>query len=767
MRQSSRFSGEHEGYELYQTANEAYTDGALHNLHREWDDAIEDFDRALMEISQIEISTQGRELQDKVAGLLNEIAYDYRIALSNTDNTGSANATAIISMALDEDGFPNKTKRELSKLLNQLPSEPRGDFDIPITWNEVVGEKILLFQSDSYQEKMTEWLSRSTRYLPMIKRVFREEAVPLDLAYLPLVESGFNTKAYSWAKASGIWQFIAGTGRQYGLDIDWWVDERRDPEKSTRAAAKYLKTLYGMFGDWELALASYNCGENRVKRILHQKAANSFWEIREFLPRETRNYVPLYTAALIIAKNPQKYGFYPEYQTPEYYDIVRLVEPVNLELAAEVCGVSEDEITKLNSELLRWCTPNKSSYDLKVPKGSARGFHSKYSRIPESRKSVWQKHKVKHGESLSLIAHKYGTSISALVKANQISNQHKLSIGQTLMVPVKSTSSPSKVASAVSQSKKSSSRSKNASPPSSSSSASTVKRTSNYSGESGTYKVKRGDTPSEIADKYGISLTSLYNANDMNRRSVIRVGQALNIPIDNLTSGSGSYREYTVRQGDTPLHIAVQNNMTLNEFLTLNDMDKNGRIYPGQKLKVKGGSGNKAKITHKVKTGESLWSIAKKYNVRVSDIVYWNGYGSNSPVLQPGDKVAIMTENKSADSDNLSSKQKTYHTVRAGDNLWKIANKYDVSIDELKSWNNKRSSSLAIGDKLAIYMPKKESGKPKPSTGKQIIHRVQNGDTLWDIAQKYNTTPTEIMNQNQLADPSELKIGDELRIFIN
>jgi membrane-bound lytic murein transglycosylase D len=238
--------------------------------------------------------------------LLREIAYDYKIAISNSENLTSESAPAIISLALDDESIPLKTKQKLGELLSQLPSSGEVTSDYPIVMNEKVKEKIVLFQT-RYHDAFNLWLSRSTKYMPMIRRVFKEEGIPLDIGYLPLVESGFSPSAYSWAKAAGVWQFIVGTSSRYGLKTDWYIDERRDPEKATRAAARYLKDLYKMFGDWELALASYNCGENRVKRLIKENGTSNYWELP--LPKETRNYIPLFNAALYIAKDRANTAF--------------------------------------------------------------------------------------------------------------------------------------------------------------------------------------------------------------------------------------------------------------------------------------------------------------------------------------------------------------------------------------------------------------------------------------------------------------------------
>jgi soluble lytic murein transglycosylase-like protein len=264
-------------------------------------------------------------------------------------------------------GWDPGVEEELNKWEHQV------NFDVPIQVNKQVRAYLVYFSTE--RKKVIErYLARSSRYLPMIKRIFQEAGLPEDLAYLAMIESGFNPKAYSRAAASGMWQFIRGTGLRYGLTIDRYVDERRDPEKSTRAAAKYLLDLYKQFGSWYLAAASYNCGEARVQRELNDSNHKNFWELsaNQCLPTETKNYVPQMIAATIIAKNPKKFGFKNiAYLPPLQYDKVRVDEPTSLTAAAMAVNVPTEEVQDLNPELLRGITPpDMPSYTLYLPANS-------------------------------------------------------------------------------------------------------------------------------------------------------------------------------------------------------------------------------------------------------------------------------------------------------------------------------------------------------------------------------------------------------------
>ncbi|MFZ5447485.1 MAG: transglycosylase SLT domain-containing protein [Thermodesulfobacteriota bacterium] len=250
-------------------------------------------------------------------------------------------------------------------------------FDVPIQMNKQVRAYLVYFSTER-KAVITRYLARSTRYLPMIQEIFQEAGLPEDLAYLAMIESGFNNKAYSPAAACGMWQFIKGTGLRYGLVIDSYVDERRDPEKATRAAAKYLLDLYKQFGSWYLAAASYNCGEGRVQRELNQSNHKNFWELSAnmCLPTETKNYVPQMIAATIIAKNPEKFGFKNvPYLPPLKVDKVKVNETTSLTAAAVAVNVPKEELAALNPELLRGITPpGTPSYNLNLPANSKELF---------------------------------------------------------------------------------------------------------------------------------------------------------------------------------------------------------------------------------------------------------------------------------------------------------------------------------------------------------------------------------------------------------
>lgn len=312
--------------------------------------------------------------------------------------------------------------------------------DIPIPQNARVLAYIDLFQG-RLKEFLQEGMERGSRYLPMIQNVFRAEGLPLDLAYVPLIESAFKPNALSRAKAKGVWQFMRGTALEHGLKADWYVDERSDPEKATRAAASYLRTLNKIFkGDWHLALASYNGGPGRVERAMKRARKTDFWELARksgFLPKETREYVPMILAAIVVARNPAQYGLAFSRLPPMEYDRVKVPSAIDLRRIAEWIQVPIDEVQTLNPELRRWTTPVRApeGWELKVPKGSGQVLEAKLSEASTQSVGSLQWHTVKKGESLATIAGKLKVSRADLAEANYMRVRTRVTPGQKLVIP--------------------------------------------------------------------------------------------------------------------------------------------------------------------------------------------------------------------------------------------------------------------------------------------------------------------------------------------
>ncbi len=382
--------------------------------------------------------------------------------------------------------------------------------DIPIPQNAKVLSYVELFQG-RLRDFIQDGLTRGTKYLPMIQSVFRAEGVPLDLAYIPIIESGFKPNAVSKASAKGPWQFMRATALENGLHHDWFIDERSDPEKATLAAAKYLKTLNKLFdGDWNLVLAAYNGGLGRVQRAVKRSGTEDFWELAQssrYLPKETREYVPLILAAIIVAKNPAQYGFDIVAHDPLAYDKVTVPRAIDLRRVAEWTGTSIDEIQALNPQLRRWTTPVKyPTFELKVPAGTGEKFQSRLADATPADMTALKWYTVKKGETLSTIARKLSVSRVDLAQANNLSVKSRVSGGQELIIPrapatiLASRSDrpvPSEVASR------------------SFSGTAAVPATSQHTPTSIVYRVKRGDTLSSIADLFDTTVAKIKSWNKM------------------------------------------------------------------------------------------------------------------------------------------------------------------------------------------------------------------------------------------------------------
>lgn len=406
---------------------------------------------------------------------------------------------------LEEEGVARADDFEL-----KLPEEALPDSDIPLTLNAKVEYMVNFFQTTGHKA-FAKWLSRSERYIPMMKQVLRKEGLPEDLVYLAMIESGFSPHAYSVASAVGPWQFVSGTGKRYSLRIDQWIDERRDPLKSTVAAAMYLKELYGIFNkDWYLAAAGYNAGENKILRAIDMYKSTDFWQLSRgsYLKRETKDYVPKLLAAAIIAKDPAKYGFADvAYLPPVEFDTVRIPSRTDLDLVAKLSDLPVQVLRELNPELRRWCTPpDYPNYELKVPKGKKAVFEAEYAKLPADQRYkervLYAHYRAKKRDTLAGIAQRFGTTPQVLAELNNLSTKSKVR-GRLLTVPAKEAEpvhprqSESLVASA----------------------------------EKGVFKkyytVQKGDTVASVSKKFNVSKKILMAWNNLKHRLALSPGKRI------------------------------------------------------------------------------------------------------------------------------------------------------------------------------------------------------------------------------------------------
>jgi len=310
-------------------------------------------------------------------------------------------------------------------------------YNIPMILNDSVENHLEYFKTRG-RDVFQIWLDRSARYIPMMKEIFKQKNLPEDLVYVAMIESGFNPYAVSWARAVGPWQFMPATGKIYGLRIDWWIDERKDPIKSTNAAAEHLKDLHSLFGSWPLALASYNAGAGKVRRAVLRTRSDDFWDLKasRYIRPETKNYVPKYMAATIIAKNPEAYGFIVTAVNPYKYDEVVIEESTDLRLIARCAECAYQDIKELNPEIKRWVTPpHYDRYTLKIPVGKKETFLANYAAIPPEQKIKWERHEVRKGETLSSLAKQYNTNPEAIRDINRL-KKSRIAPGRHLLIPI-------------------------------------------------------------------------------------------------------------------------------------------------------------------------------------------------------------------------------------------------------------------------------------------------------------------------------------------
>ncbi len=538
----------------------------------------------------------------RFAELSRTIVSEYRnfYGITEATNEPQGEIFAIQEELFAEDNFALTENFSLPKdvVLNKT--------DVPLIQNRFVTNS-LVYYTLKRPEVMELWLKRSEVYMPMIQRILKEEKVPEELAYLAFIESGLNPTARSWAAAAGMWQFIAATGRVYGLEVNWWIDERRDPEKATRAAARHLRDLHNIWGDWHLAMANYNISPRGLNRAISRAGGKKdYWEAYPYLPRETRGYVPGFIATAMIGLNPVEFGFQKKYEGEPYsYEVAEVEGLMPLDDLAKAAGITTEELKDYNPELLRWATPPGNKYPLKMPKGVKEKFLLAYKDIPkDNRAQSITMHTVRSGESIGIIARKYGTTVRGIYASNE-SLGKVIYPGETLVIPL-----PKGSAGEISVNQPTNLTN-------TSRSATTARTSTPANSTKLTYKVKTGDTIGHIAEWYDVRSYQIRTWNGIS--NTIRVGQNLsifvpsankdyyakvnkmsfsekqsqerkqrsgeNILLASATSSSSGYKTYTVRKNDTLGKIAEDFGVPISTLRSLNGVS-GSRIYVGQVLKI-------------------------------------------------------------------------------------------------------------------------------------------------------------------------------------
>jgi membrane-bound lytic murein transglycosylase D len=489
-----------------------------------------------------------------------------------------------------------------------------AEFDLPIVINHEV-ELWMRYFLGSGRKYYARYLARSSRYRPMIEAEIETRGMPKDLFYLAMIESGFSPQAYSKASAVGLWQFMAPTARAYSLRVEWWVDERRDPELATRAALDHLQDLHEMFGDWYLAAAAYNAGAGRVRGAMRRSGGEDYWSVAQpgYLARETCNYVPKLIAAAIIGHHPERYGFTGiEYQPAISYDTVEVPHSTSVEALAGCAALEEADFLELNPALRRWALPPEpEGYAVHVPSGSAGPFEACVQAIPPSERVSFTRHTVGRGESLGTIAGRYGVSVDAIVRMNNIVNRNRIYVGTELVIPVPGRELP---------------------PASSQASADRPAP----SQPTTWHTVRSGENLAGIASRYGATVQDLMTWNEIGDPDRIRAGQRLRVGA--VTPSGETTVRYTVVKGDTLGGIASHFGITTRQLQQDNDISDASQIRAGQVLEVRTGSAGWSSYT--VQKGDTLGAIARRHGCTVADIQAWNGMSSST--IYPGQQLRLQ-----------------------------------------------------------------------------------------------------------------------------
>ena len=674
-----------------------YLDESLRQL------VSEKYDSLYRNVTPAEDSAYRAMMPSRIVRALDEV-YPNVADLGESAETFQQNDVSIEGIdALDEALADSASLQVIENFLDTVDVK---QFTLPVEFNERVMQEI--FYMTTGARSFTEGsLNRMTAYDSMIYAQLDQMGMPKDLIYLALVESGFKVKAYSRAKASGMWQFIPETGKRYGLEVDYWVDKRRNPEMATTAALKYLKRLHDEFNDWLLAMAAYNCGEGRVRRLVKEMMADSTWDTTKVvtywdleLPKETMRYVPRILAAMVIGHFPAQYEMTVEKQYLPDFDTVTVFDSFPLEEVAKLLKVSEDTLRALNMELVKWCTPpNKDRYLLRLPVGTRSVFVDGYDKMEKNSFSSWHHHKVKKGETLGAIARQYGISITELKQANDMKND-RIRAGKSLLIPIKVT--PKK---------------------------STGKKPTKIK----TYVVKPGDNVGSVARLFGVSQDSIRVWNSMDAAGVVKAGDTLLVsrPEPKPSVGVAVARpplkkgeKYVVGAGDTYASIAKSYGVPVMLLLEVNE-GFNKRLTVGDSLvipefvqpkKQKAAAKNTESLVKKVEpkkeevkftgdvytvqSGDNLFSISKKCNTTVADIQALNGMG-NSTSIYPGQKLKVagkapVAEPRKAEDGFI------VHEVKKGEGLWDISRQYNVTIEDIVKWNGLNDTKIKVGDKLKI-----------------------------------------------------------------
>jgi len=674
----------------------------------------------------------------------------------------------------------------------------RTESELPLVLNPQVEKLINYFtKTRRGMGTMRASLGRGDAYREMIDRVLDEEDVPKEIFYLAMAESGFRPKARSYAYATGMWQFVSATGKQYGLKQDRYVDLRYAVERATRASAKHLKDLYIEFEDWYLVMAAYNCGPNCVSRAIKRGGTRDYWELsrRRLLPSQTRNYVPIILAMTYVGKNLDLFDLGEIDLAPTIeLDAVETDSEVSFSLIADITGVSTNAVKDLNPALLRSATP-PYAYNLNLPKGTREQFLKDIAEVPADKRLNWRRHEPKAGETLAAVAKRFSVKTEELAALNNLEPEASIE-GLRLTVPT----------------------------------TTAIASYRHYGGgraggllEPGTgrYRIAGGDTLGGIAERFGATTAKLRSWNGLTSTR-IRAGRYLIVRPEGVgekaaSSGSTPAGRYRVRRGDTLGRIAGRYGVSVSQLRSWNGIG-GSTIQVGQSLKVPGQASTttarsaSASIParaqapagpgqYRIRNGDSLIAISQRFGVSIDDLRKWNKMrgsritaGKYLTVRPPSSRGSTRTAAAAPQPAPTPSRGTgtVRYKVRSGDTLGHIAENYNVTSAELRAWNGIRGSRISIGQSLVIKeqptststpapkptttvadarparrpatqpTPKRQEA-PRSNASTPTTYTVHSGDTLGHIAEKFGVRSSDLRNWNGLRG-SRINVGQKLSL---
>jgi membrane-bound lytic murein transglycosylase D len=571
--------------EKWSQAREAYANALREQGRKDSESAAYYYETALELLGTLDMAALGVPTH-RVLSFQRKVLQSYDQFLATIDKLpATASPTAVIEASIpkaddsadDElDGSDKDRDTKPAPIVANAPPLP----GVPKTMNGQVAGQINFFMNKG-RKVMMAWMERSATMFPRLRPILQQEGMPEDLLYLAMIESGLNMRAYSYAHAGGVWQFIPGTARIYGLRVDRIYDERFHVEKETRAACRYLRKLYDEFGDWYLAFAAYNCGERRIERELQRKPNRDYWDFNR-LPRQTRGYVPAYLAARAICENPTQYGFPPRpKEIPFQCDETIVSGSYKLEHVAQAAGLDPDAVADLNPEFVRGVIPSGESFTIRLPRKPDGSFQERLASLPQAVIQATKTHRVRAGETLGAIARKYGTSVAAIcaLPENKRVKPTRLRNGQMIVIPVvgvtetktaQTQPAPTPAVPAVLEGK--------------------PEAKPDVDHEI-VYTVHRGESLSAIGRQLGVSVDEICRQNNIDEPDLIAPGRKLHIFIKGAdarqtaaaadTTKSATHR---VKVGETIFSIARDYHQDIENIMTWNRLNRNSTIYPGQEL---------------------------------------------------------------------------------------------------------------------------------------------------------------------------------------